>query len=135
MQTSAVHSVDAGRTPATGKAPLTRKNGPPTKGNLPPHLTPGNPGNSGGKKGRSGRRPDWFKELAEKLLANRSTRKAMRRVLRNPDHPAWASLRKQLEDRAFGKPKETVEHQGKLTLEQLLGASRDAALDDDEGDA
>lgn len=86
-------------------------------------LVGGNPGNSGGKKGRSGRKPDWYKRYAEKLLANKSTKKAMRRILRNPDHPAFRAIVKDLADRAFGRATETLEVSGKLTLEQILARS------------
>lgn len=83
-------------------------------------MVPGNPGNSGGKKGRSGRRPQWFKDWCESLLADRRTRKQVIRILRNRDHPAFKAMWAEVANRAFGKAGEKLELTGKLTLEQLL---------------
>lgn len=81
-------------------------------------------GRGGGKKGRSGRRPNWYKEWCESLLTRASTRKSVRRILRDPDHPAFATMWKALADRAFGKPGQSIEVEGRLTLADLVGASR-----------
>lgn len=96
-------------------------------------LVRGNPGNSGGKKGRSGRRPDWFKRYAEQLLANPSTKRSVRRILRaGPLHPGFLGLYKELTNRAFGQAKAHLDVKASLTLEDLLSASQSDPDADEE---
>lgn len=87
-------------------------------------LRRGNPGNSGGKKGRSGRKPDAWKALCRRLVNRESTIRAMKRILRDPKHPAFKGLLKDLTEQGYGKVAQGVEVSGKLTLEQILSASR-----------
>lgn len=94
------------------------------KGNLAPHLVPGNPGNSGGKPGRSGRRAKWLENWAFRMLTAGYTKNSVRRILKSKgQHPAFVSMWKSLAERAAGKAAQPVEVAGKLTLEQLLSAS------------
>lgn len=89
-------------------------------------LRRGNPGNSGGKKGRSGRKPDAWKALCARLVNRDSTIRAAKRILRNDKHPAYLGALKFLTEQAYGKAAAPIEVSGKLTLEQLLSASREA---------
>jgi hypothetical protein len=105
---------------------LTRKRlAHPTKGNLPPHLTPGNPGNSGGKEGRSGRRSLRFTNMVQKLLLNAGPRRALRKILRNPEHPHFATMWRALRDTGYPVTK-NLDVKASITLEDLLHASYDA---------
>lgn len=69
----------------------------------------GTPGNKGG-----GRRPDWLKDWCDDLLAKQESKAQVEAVLGNAKHPAYASMWKAVADRAHGRPKETVEHQGEI---------------------
>lgn len=48
----------------------------------------------------------------------------VRRVLRNPDHPAFLGAVKLASAYGWGQPKQSVEVSGTLTLEQLVAGSR-----------
>jgi hypothetical protein len=72
------------------------------KGGAP--VIPGNPGNSGGKKGRSGRLPDEAKELCRKLWNSRAAMRSVREIIKDPKHPHFASVWKELGARGYGKP-------------------------------
>lgn len=88
----------------------------------------GNPGNKGGR-----RYPDWFKDWCAKMVTGPGARKSVRAILRNPDHPQFSSLWDKLANRAYGRPKESLDVNAKVTLEDLLTRSRE--LDDEEEDA
>ena len=82
-------------------------------------------GPGGGKKGRSGRKPDAWKEMMRKLVNRRSTLAALKRVLKNPQHPAWSGALKFAAEQAYGKPTQEIAIEAKLTLEDLLSRSRE----------
>ena len=82
-------------------------------------------GPGGGKKGRSGRKPDAWKEMMRKLVNRRSTLAALKRVLKNPQHPAWAGALKFAAEQAYGKPTQEIAIEAKLTLEDILSRSRE----------
>jgi hypothetical protein len=67
------------------------------------------PGNTGGKKGRSGRPPNWLKDFCDDMLADPKCQSAVRTILRNPDHSAFATMWKAAGDRAHGKPDQKVD--------------------------
>lgn len=48
------------------------------------------------------------------------TRKAVRRIMRNPNHPAFKAMWSELAAHAHGRPGNSLEVKGKLTLEQLV---------------
>jgi len=82
-------------------------------------LQHGNPGNKGG-----GRYPNWYARFADASLSKKTTRQAIRRILRNPNHPAFAGLLKEMGNRAFGLPKQTIDHTiAERTLEDMLADS------------
>jgi len=80
-------------------------------------------GPGGGKKGRSGRKPDAWKEMMRKLVNRTSTLRALKRVLKNPQHPAWAGALKFAAEQAYGKPTQEIAIEARLTLENLLTRS------------
>jgi hypothetical protein len=86
------------------------------------------PGNTGGKKGRSGRKPDWFREWCEELLADPQSKQATEQIIRDKDHPARPAMVKLLVEHRYGKPSQVI---GVATegqkLEDLLAASRNGA--------
>jgi hypothetical protein len=67
------------------------------------------PGNTGGKKGRSGRPPNWLKNFCDGQLANPKCKAAVRKILSDPDHPAFHHMWKAAADRAYGKPDQKLD--------------------------
>lgn len=65
-------------------------------------------GNTGGKKGRSGRKPDWLREFCDQQLANPKCKAAVRKILSDPEHPAFATMWKAAGERAHGKPEQPI---------------------------
>ena len=85
-------------------------------------FVPGNPGNSGGKKGRSGRRPDIWLAWCQKLMLNNGTQRAIRRVIRDRNHPAYGTITKMIRDSAFPTTK-NMDLTVKTSLEDILAQS------------
>lgn len=85
-------------------------------------LRVGNPGNSGGKKGRSGRRPDIWLRWCQKLMLNRTTQRAIRRVIRDKSHPGHTTMIKMIRDSAFPVTKEQNINL-RTSLEDILSGS------------
>jgi hypothetical protein len=81
-------------------------------------VTGGNPGNSGGKKGRSGRRPDWIKTFCDDLLASPASKRQVKEILADKNHPAFATMWKAVCDRAHGKPDQTLQHSGTIVIRE-----------------
>lgn len=78
----------------------------------------GVPGNPGG-----GRTPDAFKALCQQLAC--SGAEAVARIMQKPnaeDHPAYLGALKWATEHGYGKPKESVEHTGKVTVKVVFGA-------------
>lgn len=73
-----------------------------------------------------GRPPNWYKELCEKRLSMKSHRKAVQRVLKNPNHPAFLGLTKEMADRAFGKANQSLDVKASITLEELVARSHES---------
>lgn len=82
-------------------------------------LAGGVPGNKGG----TGRPPNWLKDWCEELLADETTKEQVRGILNDKAHPAFKAMWSEVASRAFGKPKESLELSGKLTLEDILAVS------------
>lgn len=57
------------------------------------------------------------------MLADETTKEQVRGILNDKTHPAFKSMWSEVASRAFGKPKESLELSGKLTLEEILTAS------------
>lgn len=94
-------------------------------------LSGGNPGNSGGKKGRSGRKPGSWKKWCMKVVSGPSAAKAIRKVLRNPEHPAFGSMVKFIGEQGYGKAEASVNVKAD-SLEALIAGSMGRAGSDDE---
>jgi hypothetical protein len=62
-----------------------------------------------GVKGRSGRPPNWLKEFCDDTLADPKCQAAVLKILRDPDHPAFATMWKAAGDRAHGRPEQKVD--------------------------
>lgn len=78
------------------------------------------PANTGGKKGRSGRRPNWLREFCDDMLADPKCKAAVRKILSNPDHPAFAAMWKATGERAHGKPEQKVDLTVNVVEQYLL---------------
>ena len=85
-----------------------------------------------GKKGRSGRKPDAWKELMRRLVNRQSTIRALKRVIKNPRHPAWQGALKFAAEQAYGKPSQEIASASRLTLEHILAGSHKHQLDEAE---
>jgi hypothetical protein len=73
-------------------------------------------GNTGGKPGRSGRPPDAFKAICRELVTRNETLAAVRKILRDPNHPAFVGALKWATEHGYGRPLQRVEADGKVTL-------------------
>src|SRR5690348_9502902 len=78
----------------------------------------------GGKKGRSGRKPDAWRRLCGRLVNRASTIRAAKRIVQNPDHPAWLGAVKFLAAECYGRPREAIEAKVGVTLEELVTRAR-----------
>ena len=76
------------------------------------------PGNTGGKKGRSGRKPSWLREFCDDLLASPKTKAAVRAILADDKHPAFAAMWKAVSDRAHGKAEQQINHGGTIVIRE-----------------
>lgn len=86
------------------EAPVTAA-GPPLVAQ--PHggaIRKGNPGNKGG-----GRTPDEFKAMMAELASMQQTITAVKKILKNPDHPHFMSAWKWATERGFGKMAEPID--------------------------
>ena len=62
-----------------------------------------------GVKGRSGRPPNWLRDFCDDLLADPKCKAAVRKILGNPNHPAFSAMWKTVGERAHGKPEQKVD--------------------------
>jgi hypothetical protein len=79
-----------------------------------------------GKSGNPGGRPREIQEIVDLARTNSvDAVNTLARIMRDPDapHQAQIAAANSMLDRAFGKPKETVDLTGKMTLEALVLAS------------
>ena len=86
-------------------------------------------GRGGGKKGRSGRKPDAWRETMARLVNRESTLRALKRVIKNPRHPAWLGALRFAAEQAYGKPTQPLAVEARLTIEDLLEQSWQAEND------
>jgi hypothetical protein len=70
-------------------------------------------------KAGPGRPKDKFKRLCQRLTM-RSTRKYVKRILRNPNHQHYMSALKWASEHGFGKPDAHLDVKASITLEQLV---------------
>lgn len=101
----------------------SKRSGPPYRGE-DGKLTGGNPGNKGG-----GRPTNAFVRVC-KRLSLQAMRRKVRRILRKPDHPHFMNALKMAAAYGWGQPSQSVEVQGKLTLEHLVAGSYNEEEDD-----
>jgi hypothetical protein len=73
----------------------------------------GTPGNRGNPRGRPTKE---FKAWCQALLDDPNNRQAVEAILSNNAHPAYPAIWKAVADRAHGKPSQTIEHKGTLSL-------------------
>jgi hypothetical protein len=79
-----------------------------------------------GKSGNPGGRPREIQEIVDLARTNSvDAVNTLSDIMRDPDapHPSRIAAANSILDRAYGKPKEVVDVQGKLTLEALVLAS------------
>ncbi len=108
--------MSVARKKTAGKRAVPSKVRQPHGGAL---LTGGVPGNKGG----TGRPPNWLKEFCDDLLADKKAKAQVRAIMKDKDHPAYATMWKALADRAAGKPVQAHEHRLGATLEELVSGS------------
>lgn len=70
----------------------------------------------GNPKRNGGRPPNWLRDFCDEALADPKCKAAVRAILRNRSHPAFATMWKAAGERAHGKPEQPVEHGGELTI-------------------
>lgn len=102
---------------------MNNGNGKSQTKTLPPHLTPGNPGNVGG-----GRPRNEFRLALQAILEQPKVRKAVEKILGNPNHPQFATLWGKAAAFAYGQPTQPIQHQGLGPLTMDERRARIAAL-------
>lgn len=75
------------------------------------------PGGKPGNKGGTGRPPNTYKLFLADILESEEHREEFRKVAKNGNHPAFIAATKHATEHTIGKPKERVEHGGKLVVE------------------
>jgi hypothetical protein len=110
-------------------SPASRRKGNPLSeegdNKIAPRRVVGRPFEKG-KSGSPGGRPREIQEIVDLARTNSvDAVNTLARIMRDPDapHQAQIAAANSMLDRAFGKPKETVDLTGKLTLEALVLAS------------
>lgn len=96
----------------------------------------GHPKNTGGKKGRSGRKPRLFKEFCQRVIESPAVQDQIARRLMSPHTKTseFTSLVVGLAGYVVEKPKQSHEHSGRLTLEDLVAGSYSEGDGADTGD-
>lgn len=61
----------------------------------------------GGRKG--GRPPDEFKKLCQELASGAATLAAVRKILKNPDHPAFQGALRWATENGYGRAPQAVD--------------------------
>jgi hypothetical protein len=77
-------------------------------------LAGGKPGNKGG----TGRPPNWLREFCDSLLASPKCKAAVRAILSDANHPAFATMWKAAGDRAHGKAEQPLQHSGTIVIRE-----------------
>lgn len=72
-----------------------------------------------------GRPKNSLKRWMRKQLKHKATKRSVRKILKNPNSPAFNSVYSTLLAYSVPKPAAKLEHGGKVTLEQLLAKSRE----------
>lgn len=75
----------------------------------------------------AGRPPNWLKEFCDDLLADKKAKAQVSAIIKDKNHPAYATMWKALADRAAGKPVQAHEHRLGATLEELVAGSQGKA--------
>jgi hypothetical protein len=70
-----------------------------------------------------GRPTDRFKKWCRKQVGSAVTKKAVRRILKNPNHPAFKAMWSTLAEHGHGKPDAHLDVKASVTLEQLVAAA------------
>ena len=70
----------------------------------------------GNPKRTGGRKPDWLREFCDSLLASTKTKAAVKAILADKDHPAFAAMWKAVGERGHGKPSQQVQHAGEVAI-------------------
>ncbi len=72
----------------------------------------------GPKKGapNAGRPPDKFRDFCRELLATKDADAAVKAILNDESHPAYAAMWKAVSDRGYGKPTQAVEVSGNINV-------------------
>lgn len=70
----------------------------------------------GGTNRGGGRLPDAFKGLCRQLASGEMTVQQVEAILRDANHPQFMAALRWATEHGYGKPKETVEHQGAVDV-------------------
>lgn len=74
----------------------------------------------GTNKGGPGRPPDAFKELCRQLASGEKTVVSVRAILEDETHPQFVAALKWATEHGYGKPKESIEHSGEVTMKHQV---------------
>lgn len=88
----------------------------------PGAFKPGDPRINRTKAG-PGRPANRFKKRCQKMVMRPSSWKAVKRIMRNANHPAFRAMWNTVAEHGFGKPDAHLDVEGKITLEQLVAAA------------
>jgi hypothetical protein len=86
-----------------------------TTGALVPQKHGGALRNGGTNRGGPGRPPDEFKRICAELASREETIAAVEVILSNPNHPAYLGALKWATEHGYGRPEQTVKHDGEVT--------------------
>jgi hypothetical protein len=70
----------------------------------------------GNPKRNGGRPPNWLRQFCDDLLASPKCKTAVRKILEDENHPAFATMWKAVGDRAHGKAEASVAHSGEVSI-------------------
>ena len=81
---------------------------------------------NGPPKGSGGRpRDEWQAKLRELASSDKVLEHVQTVLLSGPEHPYFDRALQYATDHGYGKPKQEIEHGGKVTLEHLLARSHE----------
>lgn len=103
----------AKKQPTNQRSPKRGKGRPFTKGD--PRINRTIPG--------PGRPLDEFKMMMAELVSSDVSIQSLEEILKDANHKHHMAARHYATDHGYGKPKETIEHSGSLTLEQVIASS------------
>ena len=72
-----------------------------------------------------GRPKDRFKKWCRKLVMDKRTKRSVRQILRDKDHPAYKAMWSEIAAHGFGKPDAHVDLKASVSLETLVAQANE----------